>query len=131
MNDFLKVIAGCLVALILGLIFSKQGKDISLVLTVAVCCMIALAAVTYLRPVIDFFERLQNIGNLNQSMLTVLLKAVGIAVITQIVNLICTDSGNAAMGKTVQLLSAAVILSLSVPLFEHLLDLLNEILGAL
>lgn len=131
MNDFLKVISGCLVALILGLVLSKQGKDITLILTVAVCCMIAFAAVTYLRPVIGFFERLQNIGNLNQSMLTVLLKAVGIALITQIINLICTDCGNAAMGKTVQMLSTAVILSLSVPLFEHLLDLLNEILGAL
>lgn len=131
MSDFVKVISGTLIALVLCLMLSKHGKDISLLITVAVCCMAAAVAMSYLQPVVDFFDRLQRIGNLDTDMLSVLVKVVGIALLTEITSLVCTDVGNAAMGKVLQILSAAVILWLSVPLLNKLLDLLNEILGAL
>jgi hypothetical protein len=45
--------------------------------------------------------------------------------------LICTDAGNTALAKTVQILTTAMILWLSIPLFESLLDLVQAILGEL
>lgn len=128
MDIFLKAAGGVLIALVLYLVLSKQGKDVSLLLTVAVCCMVAAAAVNYLKPVIDFFETLQSIGQLDSGLLRIILRAVGIGLLAEITGLICTDAGNAALGKTLQLLACAVVLWMSVPLFTNIITLIEEIL---
>lgn len=129
MNLFLKVIAGVLIALILCIVLDKQGKDISFLLTIAVCSMVMVAAVNYLQPILDFISRLQSIGQLDSNLVQILMKAVGIGLIAEIAGLICTDAGNAALGKTLQVLAAAVIIWLSIPLLNQLLEIIEQILG--
>lgn len=130
MDIFVKSAAGVLIALVLYLVLARQAKDFSLLLTVAVCCMVASAAVAYLEPVIQFFEKLQLLGQLDPELLGIVLKAVGIGLLAEITGLICVDAGNAALGKTLQILASAVILWMSVPLFTGLIELVEEILVA-
>ena len=130
MDVFIKVSAGVLIALVLTLVLDKQEKHISIVLSLSVCCMVIAGAVTFLEPVTDFFSHLQDVANLDARMLSVLLKSVGIGLLGEITALICSDAGNAAMGKALQLMSTAVILWLSIPLFTALLDLVEKILVA-
>jgi len=128
MDVFLKATAGVLIALILTLILSKQGKDFSLLLTVLVCSVVSAAAINYLTPVVNFFDRLQSIGKLDPDFIKILLRAVGIGLLAEITGLICSDAGNAALGKTLQFLAGAVVLWMSVPLFTSIIDLIEEIL---
>ncbi len=128
MSVFIKAAGGVLVALILHLILAQKGKDFSVLLTVAVCCMLAAAAVEYLEPVIGFFEKLQTIGQLDSDMMTTVLRVVGMGLLAEIVGLISSDAGNAALGKTLQILASAVILWMSVPLFTSLIALIEDIL---
>ncbi len=130
MDVFLKASAGIFIAVILGLTLAKQGKDLSLLLTVVVCCMVVTAAVTYLQPVIDFLQRLQSIGQLDPEMFQTLMKSVGIGLLAEIMSMICADAGNASLGKTLQILSTAVILWMSLPMLNALMELVNNILGA-
>ena len=119
-----------MISVVLGLVLSKQGKDMALLLSVTVCCMIVTAAFMYLKPVVTFFKKLEAMGNLDNQMLKILLKAVGIGLLAEITSLICTDAGNAALGKGLQFLATAVILWISIPLLNELLTLLETILGA-
>ncbi len=130
MNIFIKVIAGALISLVLCLTLSKQNKDISLLLSITVCCLIVAAAITYLQPVFSFFQRLQVLGSLNTQLLQVLVKATGIALLSEITGLICEDSGNAVIGKSIKILASALILYISIPMFSGLLDIIEEILVA-
>lgn len=118
-----------LVGVILCLVLSGHSKQYSMLLTLAICAMVAVAAMAYIRPVLDFFIRLQASGNWNSELLSVLLKAVGIGVLSEIVALICADSGNASLGKTLQFMTVAVILWLSLPLFEGLMEIVEQLLG--
>ena len=131
MDIFLKAAAGVLIAIVFVLILAKQGKDLSVVVIIAVCCMVVIAAITYLQPVKELLDRLQTVGQLKSDALAIMLKAVGIGLIAEVTSLICTDAGNAAMGKTLQFLASAVILWLSIPLLNELLELLDTILGAI
>ncbi len=131
MGIFLRAAALVLIAVVLGLVLSKNGKDISLLLTTAVCCMIVTAAMQYLQPVIDFMAKLESASVLDPEILQTLLKAVGIGLLAEIAGLICSDAGNASLGKTIQLLAAIVILWMSVPLLTQLVDLVENILGAI
>lgn len=131
MDIFIKAAAGILIAVVLILTLSKQGKDISLLLTIAVCSMVVSAAITYLQPVVDFLKRLQSIGQLDSETLTILMKAVGIGLLAEIIGLICTDAGNASLGKALQMLATAAILWMSIPLLNELIELIDKILGAI
>lgn len=131
MDIFLKAAAGILITVVWSIILAKQGKDISILLVVAACCMVIAVAVSYLKPVVDLLGRLQTIGQIDSGTLSIVLKATGIGVVAEVTSLICTDSGNAALGKTLQFLASAVILWLSIPLLNDLLELLDNILGAI
>ena len=129
MEQFWKVTAAAMLAMILGLTLSKQEKDLSILVTLAVCCMGAVAAVSYLEPVVDFLKEMEQLGDLQGDMLGILLKTAGIGLIAEIAGLVCSDAGNGSLGKTLQMLGAAAILYLSLPIFTALLNLIQQILG--
>lgn len=129
MDTFLKVCAGVLTALMLGLSLNKQSKDISVLLTLAVCAMIMLASAAFFQPIISFLHKLQALYDLDGDLLSVILKAVGIGLLSEICAMICKDAGNETFGKMLQLFSTVVVLWLSLPVFERLLNLLGTILG--
>lgn len=118
-----------LLAVVLILMLGRQ--EMGTLLRIAVCTMAACAAIGYLEPVMELLASLEALGELDGEMLTILLKAVGIGLVTEIACMVCADSGNSALGKALQLLGTAVILWLSLPLFTALLDLIREMLEKL
>ena len=131
MGLFIKTCCGILLSVILILTLGSRNKDLSLVLGITVCCMVSLAALEYVRPVIRFIEQMEELVELDHSLIQILLKVTGIGMICEIAALVCNDSGCSSVGKTVKLLGAAVMLWLSLPLYAMLMDLLQGILGGL
>ena len=129
MTLFLQTCAAVLLAVVLTLTVGSRSKEMAVLLGLAVCCMASLIAMNYLEPVMTFLDVLESSGKLDGDMVQTLLKAAGIGILTEISCLVCTDAGNASMGKSVQLLGTSVILWLSIPLFSTLLELIQTILG--
>ena len=129
MSTFLKASAMALTGLILWIFLNKQNKDISLLLTLAVSTCVLVAAFTVLAPVLRFFEKLQQLGTLDEDLLDVILKSVGIGLLGEICSNLCKDAGNASLGRVLQLSATITILWLSLPVFEKMLTLLERILG--
>lgn len=131
MDTFCKAAAAVLLAVVLVPAVAKTEKDISVLLTMAVCCLVAAAALSYLEPVLDLLWELKALGDLSGEMLEILMKAVGIGLVAEIAGMICADAGNGSLGKTLQILASTAILYLSIPLFQAFLTLVQEILGQL
>jgi len=131
MERFIQVLAGVLLTVLLGAAISKQAADMKMLLTIAVSCMVLAVVIRYLEPVIAFVEELQTAGNLDSEMVRILIKCVGISVVAEITVLVCSDSGNAALGKGIQMLATAVVLWLGLPLLQELLELVQRMLGEL
>lgn len=131
MERFFQASAGVMAAIILWVILSRQGKEYALILSVGACCLVMVVMLRFLQPVLELLARLQDLGGLQQEWLSILLKAVGIGLITEMGTLICSDAGNVALGKTLQILGAAAVLWLSIPLVNGLIALLEQILGGL
>ena len=128
MTLFWKAAAGALITVILGLVLGKQSKDLGLILTMAACSMVCILALTYLEPVLEFLRELEAFSDLQNDMLGILLKAAGIGLVSEIAALICTDGGNASLGKALQMLGMGVILCLSLPIMRTMLELISKIL---
>ncbi len=125
----MKAVGGVFLAVIFCALLAKQESHIALCLTVSVCCIVALVAIRNLSPVMDFFYHLQEIGGFDSGMLSIVLKGVGIAILSEIATTICADAGNAALGKVLQFLSVTVIICICIPLLNELMKLIETILG--
>lgn len=131
MGGFIQGVAGALVAVVLCCVLAKSGKDISVLLSLAACCMILVTCVAYLKPVMDLVNSLADMTTLDAGWIGVVLKTVGISLLSQIAGLICADAGNSAMAKAVEILAAAAVLWLSIPMLRALLELVQEMTGSL
>lgn len=129
MTYFYQGAAAVLLATLVCLVLDKQGKDFTIVVGICVCCMVMSLGAAYLEPVLDFLRQLENIANLESPMIGVLFKVAGIGILSEIAGMICTDAGNASMSKVLHILATAVILWLSIPIFNEMLNLIQEILG--
>ena len=129
MDLFWKATGAALVTAVLTLAVGRQEKDYALLLTMAACTMVAAILLQFLDPVLDLLFTLQTMGDLNADMLRTLIKAVGTGLVAEIAGMVCSDAGNASLGKLIQLLGAVVILWLSSPFFQMLIELMDRILG--
>lgn len=131
MDAYFKAVAAALITAVLGLVIAKQGKDTAVLLTILACTMILAAAMGYLGTVLSFFGTLEKLTGLEGDNFQILLKVAGIGMIGEMASMICSDAGNSALGKALQILATVLILCLSLPLFQRLLELIGDILGSL
>jgi stage III sporulation protein AD len=129
MDIFFKIIACIFVSVTVCLVLSKQNKDIATLLSIGVCCMVATVAFSFFQPVIDFLSKLQDLTGVDENLFMILTKTVGIALVGEVASMICNDAGYGAMGKVLQILSACVVLWLSLPLFTKLIELIESVLN--
>ena len=131
MSEFLKIVSLVLLTVVLGLSVGKTEKDISAVLGMVSLCIAACAAVTVLEPVLDYLVELRRVFNLPDELVSTLLKVVGIALTAELSAAVCTDAGSASLGKILQILGGAVVLSLSIPMFRTLMTIIKEMTGGI
>lgn len=131
MNLFWKAIVLALVSALLGLQLNGIAREYVLLVSLAATIILFTAIHTFLEPVIAFFSRLAELSSLDNGSLLILVKAFGISITGEMACSLCSDTGNSALAKTVQMLTGAAILYLSLPVFSSLLDLLQNILGNL
>ena len=131
MDIYLKTIAGVIISVILFLAVGQKSKELGTLLILAACIITATVAVGFLKPVLSLLGKLQSLIGVDSNLFSVLLKATGTGLIGEIAALICTDSGQASLGKVVQILTSCAILWISLPLFTQILDLVEEILGCI
>ena len=131
MGEFLGACGAVLLSVILIGNLNGCRKDMAALLSLAVCVMVALVALQYVRPMLDFLEELEAIGSLDSHMVRILLKLLGIGLVSEVAVLACNDSGNASLGKSLQLLTMMVMMYHAIPLYRSLIALLQEILGQL
>ena len=125
MDVFLKTTVTIVIALIFLTVIPNNSRDFSVLVGLAACIGIATATHYFLEPILTFVSSLQTDIAVNNQILQIILKASGVAILSEFLTLFCSDTGNAAMGKAVQLLGTTVILWLSLPLFTTLLELVN------
>lgn len=131
MSDFWKVTALVLVSAILCIAVGKQEKEFSSVLSIAVFCIVASTLVSYLEPVFRLIQRLEELGNIQEGIIGILLKASGVALVSEFAGMVCMDAGNSSLAKIIQLLGCGAVLYLTIPLAEIFLTLIQNLLGKL
>ena len=131
MEIYWKGIVVCVIAVVLLLTLEHQSKNISILLAMAVACIICTLSFSFLSPVLSFMKKLRDVTTLDHALISTLIKAVGISIVTELAALISEDAGNKTLGKSVQFLGTGALLWLCIPLMEQVLSLIEGILKQL
>lgn len=128
MEAFWKTLAVIILAILLGAALGKGEKDISAALSVVSCCIVLTTAMEYLSEVVAFLWELGNTQEGQIPFLSTLLKISGVALTTELTELLSSDAGNSALGKAMQILGNAAVLFLALPLFESFFGIIQELM---
>lgn len=126
MKSFFLYIALTLVFVVFLMVIRSLKGEVALPLSV--CLSVSLMGVA-LSICIPIIEQINNIATpYSGKHMKVLIKALGIALITSTASDICRDAGESAVASKVELLGKCEILLLSFPILKDLLNLMTEVL---
>ena len=131
MDIYLRLVAGILIAAILTMVLKKQERDIAVLLSLTVCTIVVISISAYLGEMVSVVWQLSEISGIDESWIRMILKILGIGLLSQISASICSESGNQSLSQIIQILTNVVILWLCMPLLEQILNLLRTVLEEL
>ena len=107
----------------------KQWKnDFLPLLRIALALLFALAAVSQAAPLVEAVKALMENESL-ASYTEILLKSLGIAILTGTCATVCRESGEAGIAEGVELVGKSEILLLSLPLLREILTAATALLS--
>ena len=107
----------------------KQWKsDLLPLLRVAILLLFGIAAIASIRPAITYLSQLGENASIG-GYVEVLLKALGIAILTQYTAEICRECGENAAASGVELTGKIEILLLCLPLIDEILVMTDKLLS--
>lgn len=124
----IKIAVVTLTALILVIFLKRSNKEFAFILT------FAAALILFSIVISDFFDVVNRIytissgiENLN-SYITLMVKILGITLITQFIIDLCKDSGENALATQTEIASKIIILIMVMPLFEAVMNVVAGLL---
>lgn len=122
------VIGISITALILSLFLKDYNKTVSLILVLFSSALLFFKIVASIGEITDTLKEItDNAGELS-SYLKLMLKVLGIALITQITADICRDCGETALAGQTEVAAKIIIVAMILPLFEAVVKIISGLL---
>lgn len=129
MELFLQTAAIAVITVVLTSLLKKTNRELALLLTLAACILIGVFFMRLAEPIVDFLSKLRNLAGLDKTLMTPMLKTIGIGFLTQISATVCADAGENAIAKLVEICGGVLALYVALPLLEAVLDMVEQMSG--
>lgn len=129
METLFQICALAVAAAVICVLIRQQNAAMSLLLSLMAAVMIVIVSLRFFQPILDVLQQLRTMSNLDQEVTKPMMKVVGIGMVSQIADDICTDAGERALGKAVELGGTMLSLYSALPLLTAVLSLLQTGLG--
>ncbi len=126
--DIFRIVGLGLAAAILAVFVKNWRAEVAIMISVAAAIIIFLAVAPYLKAVLDTFEDISNQIGLDIKYITVVLKVIGIAYVTQFGAELCRDAGESAIASKIEFGGKVIIMALSMPIIYQFLEVVDTII---
>lgn len=106
----------------------RQTGEIALLLGIVICAGLILAMAKPLAAIFDMVELLAETAQIDNELLSPLMKTVGIALVTGLAAQICRDGGAGSVAMALELCGGLSALYVALPLIRAVFTLLSELL---
>lgn len=128
--DILKIAAMAIITAVLALIVKQYKPEYSVFIQLSGIVAVTLLAVSFIGGLTAAAGSMLSFAGLDAGYLKVLMKVLGVAVITEFGSDICKDNGNTALAGSVELAGKIVILTLSLPMIKAIAELAAGLINA-
>ncbi len=118
----MKIIIISIVIAFLSMIVKHYKPEYALITQLTGVIILALYAVSFVESIISTLNTMISSSGLDISFLEILLKALGISVLTDISSSVCRDSGNNTLSNAVDLFGKTLIVILALPMLKLLAE---------
>ena len=109
-------------------VIKKWSSDFLPLLRVALTALLTMAALAWISPLLSYLRQLTELSGMGDSA-ELLLKALGIAWLTQCCADVCRESGESGAANGVELAGKVELLLLALPLLNNVLEVVSELLS--
>ena len=128
MTDILKVIGVAFITAITAIILKGTKPELSFAVTIVGIIIVLSFVLDMLRGSMSIFATISQMAGVENGLIKMLLKIVGIGYITEFSAGILNDFGSSSLADKVTLAGKVTIVLLSMPIVESLLTLMNSFL---
>ena len=109
-------------------VIKKWNSDFLPLLRIALTLLLTTAVLAWISPLIAYLRQLTELSGIADSA-EILLKALGIAWLTQCCADVCRESGEGGAANGVELAGKVELLLLALPLINRVLEVVGELLS--
>lgn len=114
------------VAVIMIVTIRPKNSEIALMLTISSSVIILISVLNQASAVMDTINNIIAVSDISTSYVAILLKVIGICLITEFTVNTCKDAGSQALANNVSLAGKIMVTITSLPLYA---DILNTVLS--
>ncbi len=111
-----------LISAVLFVVIKKYSPEYIIFAEIGSVLLIFLYLYPYIKDIIDFYYEYADYGGIDDSYLKIVLKSVGIALLTQFSSDICKDSGQSALAGKIEFAGKLLIAVLALPVAKALIE---------
>ena len=126
--DIIKIIGIAFIAVIIIVILKQYRPEFAIYASIIAGVLILALASNTLSGIIDMIKSISNKTSINSDFLVILIKITGIAILTEFAVSICKDAGESAIASKVDVGGKIIIISMSIPIINALIDTVVKVL---
>ena len=126
--DIFKIVGLGIASMVLAVFLKNWRAEIAIQISLVASIIIFFMALPYLRAVFEMFQNISKQLGLEIKYITIVLKVIGIAYITQFGAELCRDAGENAIASKIEFGGKVMIVTLSMPILYSFLDVVNSII---
>jgi len=127
MDMLIRVMAIAVAGSVLGLVIKKNSPEMSMLLTISLAIFALYLAFEVITGVMDFIRSLSETVGISPTVLGVVLRNVGIAIVTKLSSDICRDAGQSTIASGVELAGTVTAIYVSLPLLQTVVSMVNSL----
>ena len=127
--EWIGVIGIGLVGMVFSVLLRQYKPEYAIFVSLAVGILVIWKLCEQLFPIFEQMEKMMSGANLSVEYIGILVKSLGICYLTQLASDACRDAGETAISSKVELAGKVTVLSLGMPLFGKLLEIIKKLIA--
>ncbi|HIZ16572.1 MAG TPA: stage III sporulation protein AD [Firmicutes bacterium] len=123
------IAAFAVIAAVLAVMLRQYKPEYSIILSVAAGVLLLMFVVSAAAPIVDKINEIMDKSAAVSQYGGVLIKALGICLISQMACDACTDAGEVSLASKAELAGKIAMVLVALPLFDDILDVVIKLLG--
>ena len=127
--DLFAIAVFCITATVLALVLRQYRPEFAIFVSLACRVAVVLYVAQGIGQVMEELELLFSNTLLSEELIQVVLKCLGVCILTELAGQTCRDAGENAIGAKIELAGKVTLVVVSIPLFQQLINVAGTLLN--